>query len=49
MALVDKKMKSFELNAFKPGEDETNKEVREISNLSKKGLFIAIQVEFDTF
>ena len=34
---------------FKPGEDETNKEVREITNLSKKGLFIAIQVEFDTF
>ena len=29
---------------FKPGEDQTNKETREIGPLKKKGLFIAIQV-----
>ena len=30
---------------FKPGEDQTNKETREIGPLKKKGLFIAIQVK----
>ena len=29
---------------FKPGEDQTNKETREIGPLKKRGLFIAIQV-----